>query len=153
MRHRDGARPRQEIAEQRLARRVVIAGRLRLSRESPQLLLGEKIDTHHRESGFVHGGRPFDDRRDVADALLHAKPDVHGLLDAARPADDLVRRLAGHGVHRQEESLAGAGIGKVDGHDDGHADADTEQGQRELQRMPEQVAEVGAKRDRNHWLS
>ena len=37
--------------------------------------------------------------------------------------------------------------------DDGHADADTEQRERELQRMPEEIADVGAKRNRDHRLS
>ena len=34
--------------------------------------------------------------------------------------------------------------------DDGYADADAEQRERKLQRMPEQVAEVGAKSGRYH---
>jgi hypothetical protein len=61
-----------------------------------------------------------------------------------------VCRLPRHGVHRQQERFAGAGIGEIDGDDDRNADADAEERERELQRMPEQVAEVGAKSYRDH---
>ena len=92
----------------------------------------------------------FWDDVDDAQAVFDAQLRVDALVNAERTANDLVCRLPCNLVHRQQECFACARVGQVDRNNHSNTNTNTEQGQHELPRVPQHVAEARSIADPDH---
>ena len=101
IRHHDRAR-----AGQHAAVGIIDADARFRRRIGTKLALGERVYAKHLHCNVADVDIARDDRGDRPNPLLQAKSHIKGFVDASGTLDNLMGRLAGDRIHRQEKCLS-----------------------------------------------
>ena len=107
--------------------------------------LGKGVYTEQTQGLAIERGHDhvaFDDGRAVALTQLHAQLAIDGLVQAGRPAEQLMGGLAGHGVGGKAKGAAGAAVGQVNRHHHGDSQGDPHDEERTLPAPTRDVAQA-----------